>query len=522
MSAGDTIDSLLREQARARPEEVALLDPRAGEVLTFAGLERAVAGAAAAWRHHGIARGHSVLVFVPMSARLYVALLGLFRIGAVAVFLDPASGREHLERCCARCPPDALLAVARAHLLRCISPALRRIPRHLAFSRWVPCTQTWRPEPQSDSEPAAAGPADPALITFTSGSTGQPKAAVRTQAFLLAQYRVLAPNLHLAPGDIDLATLPVFVLANLAAGATTVLPEFDVRRPGDVDAAKVWQQIVRDRVTRITASPAFFERLCAHAAATGGTLPGLRHLATGGAPVFPRLLEAMQRLAPQAKVEAIYGSTEAEPIAHLDAAALSPDDRAAMRQGRGLLAGQPVAEVRVRVLRDRWGQPRAPLDAAGLEAETVATGDPGEITVAGPHVLTGYLGGVGDEETKFHVGPEVWHRTGDAGCIDAAGRLWLLGRCAARIDDALGQLYPLGVESAALTCDGVRRAAFVAHAGQRWLVVEAEPSAALDRALRTAVAWAQVDTIRCVARLPVDARHNAKVDYPALRRLLGE
>ncbi|MFO1448420.1 MAG: AMP-binding protein [Opitutaceae bacterium] len=45
----------------------------------------------------------------------------------------------------------------------------------------------------------------------------------------------------------------------------------------------------------------------------------------------------------------------------------------------------------------------------------------GEIVVAGDHVLKGYLGGHGDAETKFKVGDETWHRTGDAGSLDAAG-----------------------------------------------------------------------------------------------------
>ena len=60
---------------------------------------------------------------------------------------------------------------------------------------------------------------------------------------------------------------------------------------------------------------------------------------------------------------------------------------------------------------------------------------PGEIVVSGAHVGAGYVGGVGDAETKFRVGEVIWHRTGDAGYLDAHGRLWLLGRCSARIAD---------------------------------------------------------------------------------------
>lgn len=109
-----TIGDLLEGQARARPDALALVDDRAGRTLTFAALDEEVGRAAAWWRARGIGRGKAVLVFVPMSADLYVALLALFRLGAVALFLDPSAGREHIEQCCARQAPDALLATPRA------------------------------------------------------------------------------------------------------------------------------------------------------------------------------------------------------------------------------------------------------------------------------------------------------------------------------------------------------------------------------------------------------------------------
>lgn len=141
--------------------------------------------------------------------------------------------------------------------------------------------------------------------------------------------------------------------------------------------------------------------------------------------------------------------------------------------------------------------------------------------VAGEHVLSGYLGGIGDEETKFRVEGEVWHRTGDAGLLDERGRLWLAGRCAARIEDAREAIYPFGVECVAMTFPQVRRAAMVALNGRRVLVVEATRDDQLSTELAAAVAWAQVDEVRFMDVLPVDKRHNAKIDYPELRRRLG-
>lgn len=518
-----TIGDILREQARSRPTATALIDDRVGRTLTFAELEEAVAHAAAWWQAQGLRRGRAVLVFVPMSADLYVAMLALFRIGAVALFLDPSAGREHLERCCARWAPDALLAVPKAHLLRLRSPALRRIPIKVSVGYWVPGARSW-PTRWDGAGVAtnAAESEDAALVTFTSGSTGVPKAAVRTHGFLLAQYRALAPSIALEAGEVDLATLPVFVLANLAAGVTTVIPDVDLRRPGAIDAQKVFSQIERRGVTRITASPAFFERLVAYGKGTGRMLPALRKIYTGGAPVFPRLLEALRSLAPNAHVVAVYGSTEAEPVAHIEAGEITDRDLAAMRAGQGLIAGVPVMEIRLAVVSDEWGRPRMELSAEAWTKAALPMGAIGEIVVSGEHVLKGYLGGIGEEETKFRVAGEVWHRTGDAGCFDEHGRVWLLGRCAARIDDARGRLYPFGVECVAMTFPEIRRAAALAHSGRRLLVIEAKKAETLERRLRSAIAWAQIDDVVFVNTIPVDKRHNAKIDYPALRETLKD
>ena len=519
-----TIGEILSQQAQLRPAAMALIDDRTERTLTFAQLENEVAHAAHWWTTQGVSRGEAVLVFVPMSAELYVALLGLFRIGAVAMFLDPSAGAEHVQRCCERYPPRAFFGTWKAHLLRFKFRALRDVSLHINLGGWVPGGRRW---PARWSGAALsnnlAQPGDAALVTFTSGSTGVPKGAVRTHAFLLAQLRALTPGIALEAGEVDLATLPVFVLASLAAGLTTVLAKVNVQRPDAVDAAEIFSAIFRHGVTRLTASPAFFERLIAYSLSTGRKLPSVTKLYTGGAPVFPRVLEQLREMAPNAQVFAVYGSTEAEPIAHIEATEIGSADLDAMKSGRGLLAGLPVPGIRLAILEDQWGEPRAALSQSAFQKTTLRSGEVGEIVVTGAHVLSGYLGGLGDEETKFKVGDDVWHRTGDAGYLDEAGRLWLQGRCLARILDRHGSIYPFGVECVAMSFPEVKRAAALSFRGERLLVVTSagEEGPLKDRLLE-ATRWAKIQRILIWADLPMDKRHNAKVDYVQLIKRLSE
>jgi len=518
----------LLEQAQIRPHAPAIIDTYRGRsrTTTFVELDLAAARVARLLVNNGLQPGDAVLVFHPMSAELYVALLALFRLRLVAMFLDPSAGREHIERCCVMHPPRALIAGTKAHLLRLVVRALRRIPVKFAIGMPIPFAVRWSAADQLEplQEVRECEADTPALLTFTSGSTGQPKGAMRTHGLLAAQYRALGASLALTAGDVDLATLPIVALANLGSGVTSLIPNADLRFPGAVAAAPIFAQIHAHQATSSIASPAFFECLFRHGETSALTLPSLRKLYTGGAPVFPRLLDQMQILAPNAKVVALYGSTEAEPIAHVSRREVTADDLKAMLGGRGLLAGAPVAEIRLCILRDQWGRPVGPYNAATFAEACCEPGDPGEIVVHGDHVLPGYLRGVGDEETKFRVDGGVWHRTGDAGYLDEEGRLWLLGRCVARIHDARGDLYPFAAETAVYQDPRVRRVALVAHRGKRVLAVEfyeGDDHANLDT-VRAALAWAHIDEVRPCQRIPVDKRHNAKIDYPSLYRLLEQ
>lgn len=535
------------EQANHRPHAPAIIDYSRGkrQIWTFGELAHATAQAAALLAHKGLQPGDRVLVFHPMSAELYIALGAIFHLGLVALFIDPGMGRAYIDRCCARAHPRGLLATPKAHLLRLLSRELRRIPVKFATGWGAPGATRWTR--RADFAPLEirfpAQEDTPALATFTSGSTGAPKLAVRTHGFLRRQHAVLEktlaldtggtptpPPTHVDNGPRVLTTLPMFVLSHLASGVCTIIPDVDIRRPGAVQAEPILKRIAADGVTCLEGSPAFLARLAATANPAHQTLPSVQQVFTGGAPVFPALLDAVQRMTPQAQVTAVYGSTEAEPIAHITRAELSAADRDAMRHGAGLLTGYPVPEIAVRILPDRWGTPLGPYTQAEFEAACLGSNARaiGEIVVSGGHVLAGYWQGEGDAESKLRVEDAqtdhctIWHRTGDAGRFDEQGRLWLLGRCSARIHDERGTLYPFAVECAATEHPAVRQAALVQVGKRRVLAVSlAQPlDAAAQEKLRTSLAWAHVDALRVLDKLPVDPRHNAKIDYAALRKRL--
>ena len=524
------ITTVLTQVANGCGDRVALQD--ADSQLTFSELDVTASAVAMQLAAGGVSPGMRVVILCPMSVTLYVVLIAVWRAGGVAVFVDPGAGTRRLNDCCALARPQVLIGVPRAHLLRLIVSGLRRL---VAFSldRPVPFAHrldTCVPESHGDAFPAPQSEQDaPALITFTSGSTGTPKAIVRSHAFLLAQHRVLTAELGLRPAQRDLATLPMFVLANLASGVTSIVARgvapprsqrglWRLQRSPGVPSGALSNQIRTTRPTRLAASPAFISRLLDGWPA-GASLP-FEHIHIGGAPVFAPLL---RRLAVVSRADpiAVYGSSEAEPIATLRWSTVSAEDQRSMASGAGLLAGRIVPSIDLRILPDHRGSPHVASTAGTLDLLACPPGSPGEIVVAGDHVLSGYLDEVGNEDTKLRVDERVWHRTGDAGYLDARGRLWLLGRCSAAVRDTRGVLYPFAVECAAQELAGVERAALIAHDGARLLLIQpaGRMPCRFTSTVQRALAWAHLDRVIVVKAIPVDARHHSKIDYRALSRL---
>lgn len=510
--------SLLMDRARQHPDRLALVD--ASGVVTYGELARRVGAGAGYLQEMGLQRGHVILVFQPVSIVLYEILLAAFHSGMQVMLADPSAGKKFLTLCCLRLRPHVFFGSWKAQCLRLSVTEMRAMGMAICSNGWFPAAREWRTDGSAVPLVEVADD-DPALVTFTSGSTGVPKAAVRSHGFLLAQHRTLSRALDFEEAEVDLITLPVFVLANLASGLTSVLAATDLAKPGEPNVAAVLAQCEQFHVTRCAASPAFFEGFLRSSVG----IPQFEKLFTGGAPVFPDLLRRLKRDLTGAQIYSVYGSTEAEPIAHFSAGEANAQSDAVTRLGGGLCGGWPVAEIELKVIQDRWGTSLRDGNHNLLE---MPIGQAGEIIVSGAHVLKGYLGGLGDEETKIRVGDKIWHRTGDAGWFDAVGRIWLLGRCAEKLpnfsaDERLPRdalLYPFAIECAMRDNFPDFRTAALVWDGRRTLVVGKKLEAAEAHAVLSCSDSLGIENLVFLESIPLDRRHQAKIDYPALREML--
>jgi long-subunit acyl-CoA synthetase (AMP-forming) len=181
------------------------------------------------------------------------------------------------------------------------------------------------------------------------------------------------------------------------------------------------------------------------------------------------------------EIVAVYGSTEAEPIAILSSKDLTPDLMEAMRSGGGLLAGNPVEDLDLRIRED-------------------------EIQVAGPHVVQSYLDPRQNAENKIAEDGVIWHRTGDGGRLDNQGRLWLRGRIGGKIEG----FWPLEIEMTARAWPGVTACALARHEGKPLLAIAGDRAHLpqwQETASRLGLGVVVLDEI------PMDRRHASKLDY---------
>lgn len=538
-SAKNNVVSFLARAANRVPDRAALIEPgRRGKsrTISFDQLWNKVDRTSVGLSRTGLQAGDRAIVMVPMSIDLYVILLAIIKIGAVAVFVDPWLRRRQIAAFAAFAEPRAFIGVPLSHVLRWLDRRLLTIPLTVTTGhRWwrIPAGRTLSElgAHRGDGNIRPVHPGDTALITFTTGSSGTPKGANRTHRFLTAQHEVLTREFPQQHVDVDMAMFPVFALNNLAGGISTVIPQIDFRRVADMDAKMIASQMATHGVTTCTGSPTFFDCLAQPSERNDGSGIAPRRILTGGAPVSDRQLRTWQRVWPNTDIVVVYGSTEAEPVAHMTAG-----ERLEVGAGAtavaGYCVGRPSAAVRVKTIRITRGP--VELGRDGWTAWEVPQGDVGELIVMGDHVCRDYYRNpeaTASEKIREPNG-EVWHRMGDTGYFDAEGRFWLVGRVHSTIRRGAELVHPQLVEQAVRADDDriLQAAAFGLpdeDLGERLAVVARTAEEDRDDVVRQAVADRLVAAgitfdhiIVTESRLPVDPRHNAKIDYGRLRELL--
>ena len=513
----------------------------APRVVTWRLLARRITELAAGLAQVGVRPGDRVSLLVPPGADLTAVLYACLRIGAVVVVADAGLGLAGLTRAVRGAQPDhvvgALPGLSAARALGWPGRRISTTTLSAALSRALgvrsSLPEVARLGRRAGAQDGAAGlpaepsPGDTAAILFTSGSTGPAKGVVYTHAQLAAMRDVLARQYGVGVGTGLVAGFAPFALLGPALGARSVTPDMDVTAPRTLTARAVAAAVAAADATVLFLSPAAVVNVVATAHELSeeerATLRSVRLFLSAGAPISAGLLESVHRLMPSASAHTPYGMTEGLLVADIDLDQIREVASAPVGAG-GVCVGRPteVAQVRVAAL-DELGRPTgAPASTPGVT---------GEIVVSAPHLKDRYdrLWLTDMASRRGTPAGARWHRTGDVGHLDAAGRLWVEGRVAHVVVTAEGVVTPVAAEQALERLDEVARAALVGvgPVGIQQLVaiVETRPAGrrvrladpGLAARARTATGL-PLAAVLVVPRLPTDIRHNSKIDRSHLSR----
>ena len=498
------IVNLFYESAKKYPEKTAIIYQNKN--ISFKELEYQVTETANYFLSKGIKKGDRAMVFIPMSIDLYRIVLALFRIGATAVFLDEWVGKKRMEECCKVANCKVFIGILKARIFSWFSFELRKIPIKLGlkYSK-INSNYTFAPTKREDT----------ALITFTTGSTGTPKAAKRTHGFLENQFNALIEKIQPSESEIDMPVLPIVLLINLGTGSTSVIADYKISKPNSLQPEKIIVQLKKHAVNRIIASPFFVKEISKYIIKRKIILPEIKKIFTGGAPVFPSEAETYNAAFKMAAIEVVYGSTEAEPISSINVHNLITEKDKILSQG--LKVGKPDKSVQVKIIKiiDQDISIKSLDELINLELEF---GTIGEIIVTGDHVLSEYFNNdQALKRNKIFIQEKCWHRTGDSGYIDDSGILFLTGRCATLIYKDTEIISPFIYENYFQTIDGVELGTILILNKKLTAIIELN-DASLKNSVKNIIYDLDISfkDLIFIKRIPRDPRHNSKIDYSKL------
>ncbi len=435
LTAGDGLAAVAIDHWRRQPARAFLQDVD-GTWITGRELEARTLEVARRLGAAGLCLGDRVALGGGTSAALVCAYVGVLRAGLVAVPVNPGYTRGELERLLAAARPAAVLPEGWG-----------------AASAWLAEAAPQRRHPTSapvaESAVDRAGGDEPALLLYTSGTTGTPKGALLSHANLLAGARAVTLAWRWSERDRLLLALPLFhmhglgvgVGGSLVSGGQLVLHE-------RFDADAVADRCGAGEITMLFGVPAIYQRLLA--AGRAADLAPLRLIVSGSAPLPAALSDAIVAACGQRPLER-YGMTETVMLT----SNLIDGPRKAGR------VGLPLPGVELRLAADGEVQVRGPSVIGGYDAP------PGD---GAPDAASG-LDADGKRDSQADAEaftPDGWFRTGDLGELDEDGHLRLVGRSKELIISGGLNVHPREVEEVLSEFPGVREVAVVGRPSHEW------------------------------------------------------
>jgi acyl-CoA synthetase (AMP-forming)/AMP-acid ligase II len=426
-----TLPDALAHWARVQPDAPALA--HGGEQLAYRELAAMVEDLAGRLGRAGLVRGERVALAGSNSVEWVVCFLAGLRLGAVVVPLNRRLSPLELGRQIDLCRPR-LVAAGEAERATLEQAGTTGSHPTLALERDAGTESIWRLTP-GEMDAQAPGSA-PALISFTSGTTGAPKGAVITHDALVRSAASFVPYLETSEADSTLVAVPLFHNTGFADQLTQMLVVGGaVELLGEFGTTAALDALTERPASYLIAVPSIFRLLMLHERADDA----FRHCRVavyGGAPMPTAWIEELAYRWPSLRLFNCYGLTEFTSVSHL----LTPE----FARSHADSVGRPVHGVRQRIV-DEHGRPLPSTEI-------------GEIELVGPTRMQGYWEAEAATQDVFRG---EWLRTGDVGEIDGDGFLMLRGRAADVINRGGEKVHAAQVEDALSRLPGVAEAAVV-------------------------------------------------------------
>ncbi len=429
-----TLPARVVERVHAAPAGIALAD---GErQVDYAAFWAQACAFAQALRTRGLVPGERVALLLPNRIEAAVAVYGCWLAGGIAVPLNVQARARDFEPWLRHCGARHVVHEAGHTDAEFALAALDHAPVAWTLSPGKPIVSGTHAD-VADFDTRAPDANAPALILYTSGTTGAPKGVTLTHANALANAQAVVQYLALTADDSVLGLLPFYYAygasvlhTHLLSGARIVLS------PGLAFPHLMLETLARERITGLSGVPSTFAMLLDRARLDAYDLSALRYVTQAGGAMPQALAQRLRNALPAPKLYVMYGQTEATSrLTWLPPELL--DDKPGS-------VGIAVDGVTLRIARE--------------DGTSASAGEEGEVQASGANVMQGYWNA---PEATAAALQDGWLRTGDLGHLDADGFLFLAGRRSDMIKTGAHRVHPGDIEEVIAEVPGVAENAVI-------------------------------------------------------------